>query len=193
MENEIIKKAVVLLKQGKIIAYPTESMYGLGCDPFNREAVVKLVKLKKRHLRKGLILVSYSFDQFKNLVKKVPEETFSAVSKTWPGPITWIFPATVKAPKWITGNRHTIAIRVSAHPIVQELCRAFGKPLVSTSANVEGKTPIVKKTDINHIFKTGIDMIVSGKIGARKTPSEIRDVETGKVIRPGVETKRDQC
>jgi len=186
MENEIIKKAAVLLKEGKIIAYPTEGMYGLGCDPFNREAVVRLVKLKKRHLRKGLILVGYSFDQFKSLIKKVPEETLSAVSRTWPGPITWVFPATVKAPKWITGNRHTLAIRVSAHPIVQELCRAFGKPLVSTSANLEGNAPITKKADIQNVFKTGIDMLVPGKIGERKSASEIRDVETGKVIRPGI-------
>jgi L-threonylcarbamoyladenylate synthase len=192
MENEIIKKAAVLLKEGKIIAYPTEGMYGLGCDPFNREAVVRLVKLKKRHLRKGLILVGYSFDQFKDLIKKVPEETLSAVSRTWPGPITWVFPATVKAPKWITGNRHTLAIRVSAHPVVQELCRAFGKPLVSTSANLEGNAPITKKADIKNVFKTGIDMLVPGKIGERKSASEIRDVETGRVIRPGVVVEHNQ-
>jgi L-threonylcarbamoyladenylate synthase len=186
MEKQVIKKAVALLNEGKIIAYPTEGMYGLGCDPFNRNAVVKLVKLKKRQLRKGLILVGYSFDQFQDLVQKVPEETLAAVSRTWPGPITWVFPATEKAPKWITGNRHTLAIRVSAHPVVQELCRAFAKPLVSTSANLEGSAPITTASEVGRVFKTGIDLLVPGKIGDRKSASEIRDVETGKIIRPGI-------
>lgn len=185
MENDLIQKAVALLNEGKIIAYPTEGMYGLGCDPFNRAAVVKLVKLKKRQLRKGLILVGYSFDQFQELIKKVPEETLAAVSQTWPGPITWVFPATEKAPKWITGNHHTLAIRISAHPVVQELCRAFGKPLVSTSANLEGNKPLTTETEVKNVFKNGIDFLVPGEIGESKSASEIRDVETGKIIRPG--------
>jgi L-threonylcarbamoyladenylate synthase len=185
MEPEILKKAVALLQEGKIIAYPTEGMYGLGCDPFNQSAVLKLVKMKKRQLHKGLILVGYSFDQFKDLVQKVPEEPLSVVSKTWPGPITWVFPATDNAPKWITGNHHSLAIRISAHPVVQELCRAFNKPLVSTSANLEGDSPIYTETNLKKVFKN-LDMIVPGKIGEKKCASEIRDVITGKVIRPGV-------
>ena len=184
--NESIKKAAALLHAGKVIAYPTEGMYGLGCDPFNRLAVLKIMKLKKRQLKKGLILVGYSFDQFKELMHEVPEDTLSAVSRTWPGPITWVFPATPKAPKWITGNRHTLAIRVSAHPVVQELCRAFNNPIVSTSANLEGNPPIYTQTALKETLGKQLDMIVPGKIGERRCASEIRDVMTGKVIRPGM-------
>jgi L-threonylcarbamoyladenylate synthase len=191
MKNPIIKKAVTLLHEGKIIAYPTEGMYGLGCDPFNRDAVVKLVKLKKRHLRKGLILVGYSFDQFQDLVQKMPEETLAAVSQTWPGPITWVFPATEKVPKWITGNHHTLAIRISAHPIVQELCRGFGNPLVSTSANLEGDKPLTTEAEVQNTFKTGVDLLVPGEIGNHKSATEIRDVETGKIIRPGAVVEKN--
>jgi L-threonylcarbamoyladenylate synthase len=186
MDNETLRKAVGVLQSGKIIAYPTEGMYGLGCDPFNKDAVVKLVKLKQRQLHKGLILVGYSFEQFKDLVQQVPEEALSVISKTWPGPITWVFPATENAPKWITGNHHSVAIRISVHPVVQGLCRNFNKPIVSTSANLEGSTPIYKEDRLKKIFKNNIDMIVPGKICQEGASSEIRDVLTGKVIRPGM-------
>lgn len=180
-----IEAAVDSLRQGKIIAYPTESVYGLGCDPFNEASVTKLLQLKGRSWEKGLILISPHFFHFENLILPVEDELLNKVWATWPGAVTWLFPATEQAPKWITGIHKSIAIRVTNHPIATKISSTFGKPIVSTSANREGEIPIRDAVTIKKNFPHGIDIIVDGQTGGRMNPSEIRDVITGKTIRRG--------
>jgi L-threonylcarbamoyladenylate synthase len=182
-QQAAIEKAVQALKAGNVIAYPTEAVYGLGCDPFNEEATKKLFAMKKREPNKGLILVASSWAMIEPLIVPIEPLTRLRVEANWPGPITWVFPASHNAPTWITGSHKSIAIRMSAHPVVKALCEQFGKPIVSTSANVSGYPPIRDERTLAISFKEGISETVPGKLGAQTQPSKIFDAITGERLR----------
>ena len=173
-----------LLKNGGIIAYPTEAVFGLGCDPLNEQAVKKILQLKHRDVKKGLIIVGATWEQLKPFTQSIPPDRLQTVLSTWPGPITWVFPASRKAPRWITGHHSTLAIRVSAHPVVHTLCEAWNGPLVSTSANPESLPPARTEQQVKEYFSQGLDAIVPGHVGLQQNPTEIRDALTGKILRP---------
>jgi L-threonylcarbamoyladenylate synthase len=179
----VIQKAVDVLKQGGIVAYPTEAVYGLGCDPFNAAAVHNLVALKKRDIRKGLILIAATWEQLQPLVKEIPAANLQKVLATWPGSVTWVFPATAKVPTWITGEHSSVAIRVSNHPVVQELCLAYGGPIVSTSANIAARPAARSRISVMRQFGRKIDFIVAGSVGALSSPTPIYDALTGALLR----------
>lgn len=178
-----IKKAVAILKRGGIIAYPTEAVYGLGCDPFSERAVFRLLKLKHRSVGKGLILIASRWEQLENLVKPIAKKLLSKAQATWPGPVTWVFPATNIVPTWIRGAHDSVAVRVTNHHIAKALCEAYCGPIISTSANLEGQPVTQSSKEVSKQFPRGIDFIVSGKVGDLKSPTMIRDVLTGKVLR----------
>ncbi|QJC31683.1 hypothetical protein GJT88_01290 [Enterobacteriaceae endosymbiont of Donacia tomentosa] len=177
------------LKMGKIIAYPTESVFGLGCDPDNKEAVYTLLSIKKRDINKGLILVASKYQQLLNYIneKKITKNQKKKILATWPGMITWIIPTSSNTPNWLIGNFTSIAVRVSKHPLIQNLCNGFGKPIVSTSANISGMSPCsTSKEVLKHFKKVKKDiLILNGKTGNYNKPSEIRDGITNFVIRKG--------
>ncbi|MFA6408780.1 MAG: L-threonylcarbamoyladenylate synthase [Gammaproteobacteria bacterium] len=180
----IIQQAVEILKSGGIIAYPTEAVFGLGCDPWREDSVLKLLKLKNRSVDKGLILISDSWDKLEHLVEPIEKSRLEKVLKTWPGPYTWIFPARLDlVPTWIRGSRKTVALRVTAHPIASKLCQTFGKPIVSTSANREGELPALSAVEVQKIFPTGIDYIFEGAVGNLDKPTTIMDALTENVVR----------
>src|SRR3990167_4516311 len=135
----MVEKVTKVLQQQGVIAYPTEAVYGLGCDPFSELAVKKILKLKKRDINKGLILIASNWKQIENLIQPIPDEKLSQVMQTWPGPVTWLFPASDEVPRWISGAHSTIALRITAHPIAKALCEKWNGPIVSTSANKEGE------------------------------------------------------
>src|SRR5690606_21294007 len=141
MKELDLHNVVPVLQAGGVIAYPTEAVWGLGCDPGNEAAVLKLLALKQRPVEKGMILVAAEPAQLAGWVElqALAEERRQAVLDSWPGASTWIVPAGERAPRWITGQHSGIAVRVSAHPLVQALCRTWGGPLVSTSANLAGQ------------------------------------------------------
>lgn len=178
---ESIPDALALLKQGKIIAYPTEAVYGLGCDPFNKQAVDRLLALKQRQVDKGLILLISSWEQLTELTLTIPESAMQKVKNTWPGPVTWIFPKSDRVPDWVSGNRPTIAIRMSAHPIAQAL--SVTGPVVSTSANQTGFEPAKSLGDLEAEFPQGVDACITGELGGRENPSTIFDALTGVQLR----------
>ena len=101
--------------QGGIIAYPTEAVYGLGCDPLDQQAVLRLLALKQRPIAKGLILVASQMQQIEPFIQ-VDSNTLCKIKKTWPGPVTWVIPAQSWVPEWLTGKHQSIAVRISAHP-----------------------------------------------------------------------------
>ncbi|WP_372628027.1 L-threonylcarbamoyladenylate synthase [Arsukibacterium sp.] len=180
-----IATAVELLKQGEVISYPTEAVFGLGCDPDNEAAVLNVLAIKQRPVEKGLILVAATYSQLLPYVddKAIPLEKRYQIFSSWPGHISWVLPASKTAPKWITGRFDTIAVRVSAHPVVQRLCQAYGKPLVSTSANLAGEASI---TDYQQLLRTmGLKVagIVEGELGGAAQASQIRDAITGQIVR----------
>ncbi len=179
----VLNQAVHCLRQGKVIAYPTEAVYGLGCDPFNSKAVGCLLQLKRRPVEKGLILVAADWNQIESLVQPIPPPALAQVFASWPGPYTWVFPASSTAPSWITGKHNTIALRISAHPIVQQLCLAFGGPIVSTSANRQNEHPLRDYRSIQIMFGKEIDFIIPGKVGGAQKPTSIHDAISGIALR----------
>jgi L-threonylcarbamoyladenylate synthase len=179
--------AAAILHRGGVIAYPTEAVWGLGCDPFDEAAVHRLLALKKRDVDKGVILIAGALDQFDTLLDwdLLPTDRSEAVFATWPGPHTWIVPATGRVPYWITGRHDGVAVRVSAHPVVAALCAAFGGPLVSTSANRAGRPPPRQRVDIDAALLDGTDGWVVGDTGDLSAPTAIRDARSGVVLRGG--------
>ncbi len=171
------------LRQGKVIAYPTEAMYGLGCDPWNPDAVMTLLDVKRRSIERGLILVAATFEQVESLIQPLSEAIQSRVFKTWPGPVTWLCPVSHNVPRCLTGNHNTLAIRVSAHPIVKALCEAFEGPVVSTSANISDHPPARSIDDVALQFHGEVSVVIEGECGGDDQPTVIRDALTGTTIR----------
>lgn len=176
-----IDKAPPILQRGGILAYPTEAVYGLGCDAFNQTAVESICSLKQRDRHKGLIVLIADWSQLPDLIAPLTEEQLARVQATWPGFVTWIFPAAPTLPHWISGDHDSIAIRMSAHPIAHGLATHF--PIISTSANRSGHPPAMTEEDIAQQFPTGIDAIVEGVLGRFSKPSEIYDVQSGQRLR----------
>lgn len=181
-----IKSIVAFLNKGDVVAYPTEAVFGLGCDPDNELAVNKLLELKQRPWEKGLILIADSYEQLKNYVddEQLTEQQKQIMFMSWPGPVTWVIPAKQSTPKWLTGQFDTLAVRVTEHELVKQLCRAFGKPLVSTSANLSGQEPGRTTNEVTEQFKGAVP-VLDGLVGGRQNPSEIRDAKTGQLYRKG--------
>lgn len=184
MGNFHLNLAVKTLNQGGIIAYPTEAVFGLGCLPDDVYAVARILSLKGRSVIKGLILVAASPEQFDSYVDYPDDKLRQKVSASWPGPVTWVLPAKTNVPGWITGYKDTVAVRVSAHPVVQALCKEAGV-IVSTSANPARKTPATNAFRVRGYFGNEIDYILSGNTGDKQLPTEIRDAISAKVLRSG--------
>ena len=169
-----------ILQQGGVIAYPTEAVFGLGCDPLNETAVMRLLSLKKRSRDKGLILIASDFSQVAGFLLPLNEQQkdYSQASET-----TWVFPAKKEAPQWITGKFDSIAIRISKHHAVKQLCESFGSALISTSANLSGLEPAKTSKEVVAQFDQLLDGILDKKVGGLLKPTEIRDSISGDVIR----------
>nr|VFK45112.1 MAG: L-threonylcarbamoyladenylate synthase [Candidatus Kentron sp. TC] len=180
-----LRRAAGILRRGGIIAYPTEAVFGLGCDPENGDAARRLLALKSRDISQGLILIAAGFSQLRPFVEPLCQGHMRVIRASWPGPVTWILPARQTTPKYLTGCHASLAVRVSAEPSVVALCERFGGALVSTSANVSGHPPARTALDVRRYFGRRLDYILPGSVGGQRRPSEIRDGSTGRVLRPG--------
>lgn len=183
IQDEQIQRAVKALKTGGIIAYPTEAVFGLGCDPRNEVALKHLLQLKGRDVEKGLILIAASYEQLKPYLSTLDKETEEELLASWPGPVTWLVPANKTVSTTLRGKHTTLAVRVTDHPLVQQLCNAFGGAIVSTSANTAGMQPARTIEEVKHYFKDDLDIIVKGETGGLTKPTEIRDAMSKRVIR----------
>lgn len=168
---------------GGVIAYPTEAVWGLGCDPHNRQAVSRLLSLKQRKVGKGLILVASSIDQFAPYLEGLNAEQRARLNLPEAAPITWLVPDNHYAPEWVRGDFQSVALRVSAHPVVEQLCNASGGPIVSTSANRSGCPPCKWPWQVQRQWGSQLDWLVHGGLGGASKPSQIRDLLTDKVLR----------
>lgn len=178
-----IKVATQSLSAGGVIAYPSEAVWGLGCDPFNHDAVSRLLALKQRPVGKGLILVASSIEQFAPYLEGLDTALRARLESSWPGPTTWLVPDNHFAPWWIRGDFTSVALRVSAHPVIGQLCRSFAGPIVSTSANRTGKPPCKWPWQLRRQWGEQLDWIVHGNLGGASKPTEIRDLVSDKVVR----------
>jgi L-threonylcarbamoyladenylate synthase len=177
-----VRRAARVVRAGGVIAYPTEAVWGVGCDPFNEHAVQRLLALKNRPVEKGLILVADSISQLDFLLHDLPLEWINRMACTWPGPNTWVVPHQNRVPSWISGRHPGVAVRVTDHPLVRELCALTG-PLVSTSANPAGRPAARSRLRVQQYFGHELDAVLNGSLGGRKSPSQIRDLISGALLR----------
>lgn len=180
-----LRQTTDLLRSGGVVAYPTEAVWGLGCDPLDEAAVMRLLSIKQREVGKGLILAVGDLAQLEGLAdwERLPAERRAAVQASWPGPNTWIVPATARVPRWISGDHAGVAMRVSAHPVVAGLCAQFGGPIVSTSANLSGQPPAFRREQLDPGLLAQVDGVCEGETGGLGAPTAIRDALTGAVLR----------
>jgi L-threonylcarbamoyladenylate synthase len=171
------------LLAGGVVAYPTEAVYGIGCLPLEIGAVARILALKGRSKRKGLILVAAEFEQLAPYVTLPGGPIAAEIVSSWPGPVTWILPARRNVPDYLTGGRDTLAVRVTAHPATAELCTRAASPLVSTSANRTGRAPARSGLAVHRQLGSALDHIYVGTLGDSAQPTLIRDAESGRVLR----------
>jgi L-threonylcarbamoyladenylate synthase len=182
--NWRIREAVRQLDAGGIVAYPTETVYGLGCDPFNGLAVLHLLSLKQRTMEQGVILIASNLAQLEHLLQPLKPAVRKRVTGTTSTPVTWVLPCVPEAPVWLRGNHDSLAIRVTSHPLAAELCSAWGGPLVSTSANIHGRQPATSAIQVRKAFNDQLDCILHGPCG-NNMASQVQDGLTGAILRRG--------
>lgn len=180
-----LREAARALTRGGIVAYPTEGVWGLGCDPGDSRALARVLTLKQRPAGKGLILIAHTFRALEPYLADLGEAERQQALTTWPGPVTWLWPAAPGLPWLLRGEHDTVAVRVTAHPLAANLCARFGGPIVSTSANLAGHRPARKALEVRLRLGNRIDYLLPGKTGGLPGATEIRDARTGQVVRAG--------
>jgi L-threonylcarbamoyladenylate synthase len=179
-----IALAARVLQAGGIVAYPTEAVYGIGCLPLDEQALARIVQIKRRAASKGLIVVAADASQLEALAELPSGARGRAIREGWPGPVTWVVLARPHLPAMLTGGRATIAVRVSAHPVVRALCLKTGSALVSTSANLSRHPPCRSALTTRRSLGRLVDLVLAGPLGDSSKPTEIRDATTGRTLRP---------
>ncbi len=181
-----LRRAAYTVAEGGIIAYPTEAVWGFGCDPFSKDAVLRLLQIKQRPVSKGLILVASSVSQLGPLLKNLSDSERLLIDKKYAHPVTWLIPDEDNLiPSYIKGNHSEVAIRVSAHQQVKKLCDYWGGLLVSTSANRSTEPPAMSATEVRKTFQQSVDFILPGALGGYEKPSEIRSLRGDRILRSG--------
>ena len=180
--TQLLRQIRAHLQRGGVIAYATESCYGLGCDPRNYRAVKRLLAIKARPQSKGLILIADDARRFSHILAPLDAGQQGTLAQYWPGPFTFLLPPTPRVPNCLTGHHPRIALRVTAHPDAARLCHALGMALVSTSANRSGQRPAKTYAACSKIFGGSV-LVIRGKVGSRKGPSTIMDLISSKIVR----------
>lgn len=174
--------AADILLRGGVIVYPTEGVFGLGCLPEDPGAVQRVLEMKRRDAGKGLILIAANVDQLDGWISLPPGKSLPAPDPEHP--VTWIVPPGPLVDPLLRGQHAGIAVRLTTNPIARALCEAVDSPIVSTSANISGKPTARNRFVLRRQFAHRVDYVVPGDCGPASGPSEIRDLATGKVLRP---------
>ena len=177
-----LSQAAAIIQHGGVIAYSTDTVLGLGCDPNNQAAVEKILWLKHRSIAKGLILLvenMHALGEFTQPLSTEQTSDIASISSTTP--TTWLLPAKRSTPVWITGTHDRVAIRITQHPIARKLCKMVGA-IVSTSANISDYPTVINEQQLRDWFGPYLDYVIIGTPGTG-VPSEIRDVISGKILR----------
>jgi L-threonylcarbamoyladenylate synthase len=162
--NSAVKEATRLLKQGGLIAFPTETYYGLGVDPFNEQALQRLFKVKERSPDKAVLVLLPDISQVTLLASSIPAEFIPLMKKYWPGPLTLVFPGRSSLSTLLTGGTGTVGLRQTQEPLAAELLTRYGGPVTATSANKSGMVPATTAAEVKAIFGTEVDLILDGGI-----------------------------
>jgi len=183
-----IKRAVADLRQGGVVAFPTETYYGLAVDPFNPDALSRLFAVKKRQTDKPILTLVSDRKQLAQLVRNIPEPFQTLMDRFWPGPLTLVIEGGPGLPSLLTGHTSTVGVRQSSHPVARQLCSSFGSAITATSANISGYAPAVNAGEIIHTFGTEIDLVIDGGTTPGGAGSTLIGLENGRLqlIRDGV-------
>ena len=183
-----VTEAAACLQQGQVLAYPTEAVWGLGCDPYNQQAFLEILRLKQRPIEKGVILLAGHLSQVEHLLQDLNPEMRDRVIASWTNTYptdratTWLLPSTAAIPEWIIGQHPKVEVRVTNHPLCMALCHAFDGFIVSTSANPAGLAPARSLQETTQYFHQQLHYL-NGDLGLSQQPSRILDAESGAVIR----------
>lgn len=185
LDADRLAEAGQRLRDGAVAAYPTEAVYGLGCDPMNQTACGRLYQLKQRPSSRPLLLIGSSLEMLLPFMDRrgLSEPQWQRILASWPGPHTWIFPRSALVEDWVAGDHPGIALRWTAHPLAAALCTAFGGPLVSTSANPHGRAPARSAQEVQDYFGDRLDLVLDGPTGGQDRPSTIREALDGQLVR----------
>lgn len=176
-----IQQATKIILDGGIISYPTESVFGLGCDPLNEKAVHRILKLKNRSINKGLIIVAGDLNQLAPYIEISAKEEKKILNEKLA--TTWLVNKSSLTPNWVSGEHKKVAIRVSKHPLIINLCQIINQPLISTSANPSGSAPATTSQQSNHYFSKNVDLYIDDQSKQTGQPTQIKDITTDTVIR----------
>ncbi|KZE33265.1 L-threonylcarbamoyladenylate synthase [Crenobacter luteus] len=177
----LLRRARARLKAGGVIAYPTESCYGLGCNPLDARALRRVIALKGRPNHKGLIVIAASLEQLRPLVAPLSADDEARLMARWPGPVTFLLPASRRVLPLLRGRHKTLAVRIPDHDGARHLAAALG-PLVSTSANPAGQVSLKSARACRATFGERL-LTLPGRVGGRRSPSTIIDFASGRVLR----------
>jgi len=180
--NWPLREAIRKLRDGGIIAYPTETVYGLGCEPRDGAAVLHLLALKQRRPEHGVILLASELAQLEPFLRPLTAAVRRRIGTPSRLPVTWTVPCRPDTPYWLTGDHDSLAVRITAHPVAHALCEQLGGTLVSTSANLHGRRPASSALAVRRIFNGNLDAILHGDCGTGR-PSSVRDAVTGRILR----------
>jgi len=171
-------------EQGSVFAYPTEAVFGLGCNPLSEAGMNEILRLKIRPVEKGVILIAANFNQVLPYIdwQSIPEAHQQKIQHSWPGPFTWLMPKSERTPDWICGDSDLVAVRVTDHPIVTQMCLAVDSALVSTSANPAGLEPARTAEQIRNYFSDQV-LLIEGALGSQAKPSTISNSLTLEKLR----------
>lgn len=178
-----VEKVADVIRKGGVVAYPTEAVYGVGCDPSNPAALERLFDLKQRPKNKGLILMASSLEQVLPYIT-VSAEQQARLARTWPAAITFLVPPSDKVLTAVTGQHALVAVRVPDHPMARALAAAVGHPIISTSANLSGRPAPRNHFQVMAQLGNGLDALLVGDCDRGNKPSTIINLLTDQVIRP---------
>jgi L-threonylcarbamoyladenylate synthase len=181
-----LRWCVRALRCAGVVAYPTEAVWGLGCDPWSRSAVDKLLRLKQRSPEQGLIVIAADLRCLLQFVGEPVAEHARVLERAIADsevPTTWVVPAAREVPRWVRGASPGVALRLTYHPRAAALCRAYGGAIISTSANLAAQRPAISASQVRRCFGYRLDGLLPGRVGALVRPTPIRDLYTGELLR----------
>jgi len=181
---QALKSAVDALRRGGVIAYPTEAVYGLGCNPSDENALQRIIDIKGRDAHKGFILIASAQSQLADFIAPLTAEQQLKLDEHWPGPVTFVIPASINIRNTlVAGYRNTLAVRVSSHPVVVSLCDLYGGAIVSTSANRSGEPALRTAADVISLMGADLEVVIDAPVGTLGSPTSIFDLVSGRQLR----------
>jgi L-threonylcarbamoyladenylate synthase len=186
-DPEKVRLAADILRSGGVIIYPTETVFGIGCDPWNNEACERVLYLKRRESIRTMLLLADSRKMVEETIGRLEGLSARLADRFWPGPLTMILRPGCDMPEYLQGASGGVAFRVTSNPVAAAIIREFGKPIISTSANLSGEPPVASPEEAEHIFGDAVDMVIPTHEPLGGIPSTVIDLVAGKpaLVREG--------